>query len=334
MKAHHELLRNEVVRYRSDRSSTAVLIKQDVLLNIILWLSVFFLLGAIIALCFMRYKETVKVRGSLEPVGGTIKVVAPRNAVVRDIKISFDQQVSAGQVLATLEITNYDGKGNSNQELLISELAVEQDFLEAEIALQKTLQQQILLSNNLEKANWEKELGAVGAELLIIEEQVAISASTLSSLEVLLPSSGVSRAQYDQKQLSHLTLLRERNEAQRRLVHLQQQVRAVEINLSTTVLQQRINELQLMRDKSRYEYEIEKIIDGSKLISVVASQAGYVAAIAVEVGQSVSTNEPLVYLNPENSRLHAVLYVPSRAVGKMAPGQNLLLKYDALERAE
>ncbi len=54
----------------------------------------------------------------------------------------------------------------------------------------------------------------------------------------------------------------------------------------------------------------------------------------MEEGQAVSVNEPIFYLNPQHAELEAVLFVPSRAIGKITPGHDLLIKYDAFDHLE
>ena len=104
MAEREELLRQEVVHYKSNRNSTAVLIKQDFTITAVLWTSVLLLLGAVLVLCFIRYKETETVRGSLQPLAGTQQIVAPRSAVVVNINVELQQKVEAGEDIATMTI--------------------------------------------------------------------------------------------------------------------------------------------------------------------------------------------------------------------------------------
>ena len=333
MAEREELLRQEVVHYKSNRNSTAVLIKQDFTITAVLWTSVLLLLGAVLVLCFIRYKETETVRGSLQPLAGTQQIVAPRSAVVVNINVELQQKVEAGEDIATMTIATYDGEGSFIQDSQIGSLVSEHEYLEQEITLHNALRDQILVKSLDEKANWEINVQQAQQELAVIDQQILISTNTINALEQLLESSSISKAQFDQKQLAHLVLVRQRHEVLQRIEQFRQRLQSHATNHSAISLNQEIAELKLQREKNRFEKEIESI-DNSKFISVVAPQAGTIALISSESGKAGNVNEPLMYLNPQDTSLEAILYVPSRAVGKIAPGQNVLLKYDAFDHLQ
>lgn len=62
---------------------------------------------------------------------------------------------------------------------------------------------------------------------------------------------------------------------------------------------------------------------------ITASQPGTVTAVAVGSGQSVVTGQTLAAVQPAASRLEAHLYAPSRTVGFLRKGQQVLVRYAA-----
>jgi membrane fusion protein len=64
-----------------------------------------------------------------------------------------------------------------------------------------------------------------------------------------------------------------------------------------------------------------------RAIAVVAAEEGTVAVAAANVGQVVEPNALLAAVLPHGARLRAELEAPSRAVGFLAPGDEVLLKY-------
>jgi len=60
-----------------------------------------------------------------------------------------------------------------------------------------------------------------------------------------------------------------------------------------------------------------------------APLAGRIAALPVQVGQTVAPGGTVAVLTPKDSRLDAELYVPSRAAGFIRPGQEVRLMYQA-----
>src|SRR5207344_2697029 len=63
-------------------------------------------------------------------------------------------------------------------------------------------------------------------------------------------------------------------------------------------------------------------------IVVVAPTNGIATGIAAVVGQLVDNSAPLAFIVPAGSRLRAELYAPSRAVGFVSVGQEVLLRYE------
>jgi membrane fusion protein len=62
---------------------------------------------------------------------------------------------------------------------------------------------------------------------------------------------------------------------------------------------------------------------------VAAPANGIVTGIAAVVGQLVDNSAPLAFIVPGGSRLRAELYAPSRAVGFISVGEDVLLRYES-----
>ena len=69
--------------------------------------------------------------------------------------------------------------------------------------------------------------------------------------------------------------------------------------------------------------------DANGELLVEAPVAGLVASRMIEPGQAVQAGQPLLALLPAGSHLQARLFVPSRAIGFIAPGDHVLLRYQA-----
>jgi membrane fusion protein len=60
-----------------------------------------------------------------------------------------------------------------------------------------------------------------------------------------------------------------------------------------------------------------------------APLAGVLTNIAATRGEAVAESAPLAVVVPKGSGLHAQLLVPTRAIGFVQPGQEVVLRYDA-----
>jgi len=63
--------------------------------------------------------------------------------------------------------------------------------------------------------------------------------------------------------------------------------------------------------------------------TVTAPRSGTIASLLAEPGQAVAPGVPLVSIVPDDSRLEAHLFAPSRAMGFVRAGQDVLLRYPA-----
>jgi membrane fusion protein len=93
-----------------------------------------------------------------------------------------------------------------------------------------------------------------------------------------------------------------------------------------------------MRSKAQVEQvsrQISELKEGmvqaeSRRESVIrAPMAGVVTNIAVNKGQSIAADSPLAMVMPKGSGLHVELLVPTRAIGFVKPGQEVVMRYEA-----
>lgn len=64
-------------------------------------------------------------------------------------------------------------------------------------------------------------------------------------------------------------------------------------------------------------------------ILIRSPQAGMVTAITAESGQTVAAGQAMASVLPASSALEAEIYAPSRSIGFVKPGMQVLLRYQA-----
>lgn len=84
----------------------------------------------------------------------------------------------------------------------------------------------------------------------------------------------------------------------------------------------------LLQNLEREQISLSHELDMQHLV-ITATQAGTATALTADVGQTVDTQKPLLSIVPENSKLHAELLAPSRAVGFLHAGDRVLLRYQS-----
>jgi membrane fusion protein len=114
---------------------------------------------------------------------------------------------------------------------------------------------------------------------------------------------------------------RERAAVERELSATRAELPTVEMKLQTQIDQIRRQSSELQQGRVQEEAKRENVIR--------APVAGVVTNVAATRGEAVAADAPLAVVVPAGSGLHAQLLVPTRAVGFVQPGQEVVLRYDA-----
>jgi len=69
--------------------------------------------------------------------------------------------------------------------------------------------------------------------------------------------------------------------------------------------------------------------ESKRRIVITAPISGMATAVLVDVGQTVDSSRPLLSIVPQNAVFRAELYAPSRAIGFVRPGQEVILRFQA-----
>ena len=132
--------------------------------------------------------------------------------------------------------------------------------------------------------------------------------------------------------------------AEQQSAALEQQTRLQELRLAQSTLERDINSLrqqiasasleaaqrrsQMQRDQVTLEQERTEY-EARRTVVIVAPADDMVTAILTERGQSAGTQTALLTILPKHSVLQARLLVPSRAIGAVARGGSVSMRYDA-----
>ena len=325
-----ELFRSEAVRHKSDHTRSVPVFQQNRIMSIFVAFAMLMLLCSLLLLVVIDYQETESARGVLQTSGGTLKVVAPRMAVASAIEVEEGEQVAKGQLLVVLSTAGFDGSGQHEHASRIQHYRSERIQLRKQQTLSVLQHEQKQGRNKAGIASLESSLSSINKEAVILHRQLDLSEAANLALENLLQQSAISRMQYDQSYHKHLDLLL-------RVQQMEQHQQQTKAALENERTQQQEFTLQLERDQLTLQMQLEEIdfqiedLLSQESISVLAETSGIVAAIAIEPGQAVIPNQPLLYLHGIDKTLTAILYAPSRIAGKLAPGQSVLLSYDAFD---
>jgi len=294
------------------------------------WMTAALLLALLAVTVFLGaagFTRKATAVGVLVPDRGLIRVVPAAAGTVLEAAVVEGQQVAAGDLLFVLALEpalltpaaqgqvqrSLDARGRS---------------LQATAAQQRRVQavQQAALQRRLQAL--QSEAAQLQAEQALQQQRLALAQQSLARLASLQAQGFASEAQLQQRQEEVLALRAALQTLARQAATLQRESAELEGELAALPALTEAAVGALEREGAVLAREAAEL-DAERRLVVRAPQAGTVGAVLATPGASVSPAAALATLLPEGSALQAHLYLPSRAVGFVQPGQAVRLRYEA-----
>lgn len=273
-----------------------------------------------------EYTRKARIVGVLAPAQGVVKILAQQAGIVEAVHAREGDSIARDAVLIVL------GDGRTGRLKEDVGRAVSARLLERRRAL---LQQRdhVVAGRDFEQAALAGRSAGLARELQRLDAEVETQSKRLG-----IAQSGVGRARRleDIGFLSPAALDRERESALDHEARLDAMVRArlaMERERSAIEFEARtagsrasaqlaaVDSQLAALDQERIERELQY------RAAIVAPASGLVATVLVERGQMVTPGTPLATIIPAGSELEAHLFSPSRSIGFLHEGQEVLLRY-------
>jgi len=274
-----------------------------------------------------------RVAGVTVPAGGTLSIVAPGAGVLVASLVPEGRFVRAGDPLFELSTERQVGAGEVS-DIVAQQLAVRQASLDTEQRLRvaQNRERQQALRERLDGLT--SEAAQVGAETVLAQRRYQLAERSVKQYEALQGSGYVSTAQMQQKQEDLLDLAGRVNNIGRNAIQLQASRRNVEAELRALDMALAGELTQIERARSSLAQEVAENRSRKSQI-ITARESGVLTTVTYQVGQAVSAGQVLGTVVPSGSAAAAMgdmevqLYAPSRTAGFVAPGQEVLIRYQA-----
>ena len=287
------------------------------------------ILAAALVVAFGGYTRKAPAQGRLVPIGGLPDVAAAAPGVVTRLLVAEGETVEAGQPL--LEISpdiDVAGPGGAVGERIAAELEQRRQRLQQDLEDLETVQRQQATALRQRIQAQRRHLASAETELALRRRQVVATERMLERIEPLREQRIVSEVQVQQYQDQALNAkaqlelaARNRLDAETALAEAREKSEA--LPLETAAL------------RSDIEGELSGIAQSAarnlaqQAVVVRAPEAGVAAGLAVDRGQAVREGQRLLSIVPARARLQAELWAPSRAIGAIAPGNRVAMRYHA-----
>ena len=324
----NNLFRQQSIDHQKAKLYGDVILRQppSVLIVIIV---IFIIISSLITLLIRgNYARRESVVGYIVPDKGLVKVYAPLVGILATSYIREGQKVVKGDLLFSISTTRSNVEGSDRDALLLKEIA------QLKIQhLQKISQEKLILKANLDSItqlisglNIERE--QLEKSIVLKNQQLLNTAKNLVKLARLYNHGHISEKSLIDSEQNHLNtevllqaLIGDKVKLINKVAEYQQQQQLMPLEW-----QSRLSDL----NKALSDLEQKTVeISGRRNYSIKAPISGRLTALQVFEGQAVKTISPLMAILPEGATLDIDLFVPTRAAGFIAKGQEVLLRYDA-----
>jgi membrane fusion protein len=275
-----------------------------------------------------QYTRRERVEGYLALDTGAARVLITDAGRITDLVIKEGDEVRAGDPLARISFDRTLGTGGSSSEAASREMASRRTILEKEQAQWKELGEQQSAQLRRRIQDLQNEITQIDNEMKLQETRIKSAKDQAERYRGYASDKFVSDVLLKQKldevtdqEIKLETLKRQRGQVERDLGAARMEEPSIHLRARAQVEQVERQISELNQGMSQVEAQRETVIR--------APMAGVVTNVAVNRGQSVAADTPLVTVLPKGSGMHVELLVPTRAIGFLKPGQEVVLRYEA-----
>jgi membrane fusion protein len=290
------------------------------------------LLAAVVAIAVFlgsqSYARKATATGYLAPLHGVVRVMPPRAGIIISVAVGDGDTVRAGDPLLKVADQRMSVAGTDIDANVRRALTQQRDLELGQIALEEatTGSEQQRLRERIERLN--DECQALGEQLSMQQDRVTLADDQARLSRDLAAKGYVAGVEQRRREDARLGQAQGLDTLRQQLSAKEGEV--VELRFMLAQLPARsANRIAALRVAAA---EIDSRLaqaEGQRAYLITAPTSGRVSAVQANVGNQADPTRPLLSIVPEGDELEAVLFVPERAIGFVAAGQDVRLSLDA-----
>jgi len=323
-----QLYRPEALSARHVKWFGEIVLLRPITFSFLCGFAVFAALTIVGFLVFASYTKRTSVSGLLVPDLGLVKVYVPQFGIVERKYVIEGQSVKRGEVLYVLSSERQSGTHGGIQASISRQVTVRQESMLSELDKTRRLQKD-------ERAALVKKIDGLISESAKVDSQIEGQSSRVRLAEEavvrmrdLSERNFISKEQLQQRQADALDQRARLQSLERDQINIRRDMTSLNGELTSLPLRHQNQVAQIERGITSLGQELTES-EAKRRLEITAPEAGIVTAVAAEVGQMVDGSKPLVSIVPNGATLQAQLYAPSKSIGFIRPGDNVLLRYQA-----
>jgi membrane fusion protein len=275
-----------------------------------------------------QYTRRERVEGFLALDVGAARIQIPDAGRVAELMVKEGQQVVAGAPLVRISYERATQTSASTAALVSGELAQRRTLLAKEQDQLRELGEQQLQQLKKKIVDTQSEVAQIDREMKLQEQRLGSAREQAKRFADLAREKFVSDIVARQKQ-DEVTDQEIRLQALKRSrITLERELGNARMEEPAIALKSRAQVDQVSRQISEVQQTLAT--EEAKRETIISAPiTGTVTNIAVSAGQSVAADALLATVLPQGSVLHAEMLVPTRAIGFVNKGKEVVMRYEA-----
>lgn len=282
----------------------------------------------IIVAIWGQYTRRERVEGYLELDAGAARVLIQDTGRIVELLIKEGDEVTAGAPMAKISLDRSTQTASSTSGAVSEELAQRKIILEKEQGQWRELGAQQVQQVKKRVVDLHTEMAQIDREIKLQEQRLGSAREQSKRFQQLSAEKFVSDIVARQKQDEATDQEIRLQALKRQRVTLDRDLSSAKMEEPSVALKSRTEVEKVARQISEIQQSLTQE-DARRETVIRAPVTGTVTNIAVNAGQSIAADTLLATVVPRGSGLHAELLVPTRAIGFIAQGQEVVLRYEA-----
>ena len=321
------LFRQEALDNRRERLWGEVVLIQPLSFYLITGVVTIAVILIAIYLIYGTYARRENVSGYLLPDKGVVKIYAIQPGLVTDVHVREGDEVNKGDLLFTISTQRTNQHSTDVDAQILRKLKENKKLIQAKSEEQESLNHHEYVQYRDQVAGLKRELQQLVGLIEIHEKKYEVSQEQLERLNQLVAEDFISKAGLIRAQEHHVDIQLRLDETRQQLSSKQNQLLDTSNLLSQLPVKASIKLAELNQQLSDIEKQILET-EGRRAYTLRSPSSGRVTAIQASFGHRVK-DKPLLTVLPTDAHFKAELFIPTRAIGFIRPGQSVLLRYSA-----
>lgn len=322
------LFREEAIDYQRERLYGELILAQPISFTLLTGLLTLITTVALAFLIINSYSKKEKVAGFIMPDRGMVAVFAPQQGILSQINVVEGMHVDEDDDLFTVIVDQRATGGeyvglkivevlDAQEKYLYTKLKLERDRVSSEVANQEAKARQL-----------NEEIKKLKESIIIQNQKMEVEAGAYERAQRMFSKGLITSTDLESYKRN---LLDQKQQSQTLAMKIDEDIsglEAISINITSLNVNSRSEMVNIESNISEIAKQRVQA-ESQRQIVVKAPITGRITSVVANVGQQLNPSVSIFSIIPESSQLEANLYLPTRAIGFLEIGQEVIIRYEA-----